>query len=80
MSNVVKLYETGPWGPLEEDWAKEMIELGYNPHDRNDIDEFFMDLEGEADGPVEMLTQIFGKTVMVSVDLFYAENENEKEE
>lgn len=77
MANIIKLYETGPWGPLEEQMASDMMELGYNPHDKNDVDEYFMDVEGEADGPISSDIKLFGKPAKVSIDLFPAENDNE---
>ena len=80
MSNIVKLYETGPWGPLEEQMAEDMMEYDYNPHDKNHVDEYFKDLEGEANGPIYWDMQLFGKPVRVTLDLLYAENENETKE
>ena len=78
MTNVVKLYETGPWGPLEEQMAEDMMDYGYNPHDKNDVDEYFKDLEGEADGPITWDIELFGKTVRVTLDLLYEENEDQE--
>ena len=78
MSNVVKLYETGPWGPLEEQMAEDMMDYGYDPHDKNDVDEYFKDLEGEANGPIYWDMQLFGKLVRVTLDLLYEENEEEE--
>ena len=78
MTNVVKLYETGPWGPLEEQMAEDMMDYGYDPHDKNDVDEYFKDLEGEANGPIYWDMQLFGKLVRVTLDLLYEENEEEE--
>ena len=78
MTNVVKLYETGPWGPLEEQMVEDMMDYGYNPHDKNDIDEYFKDIEGEAHGPIKWDTRVFGKTVRVTLDLLYEENEDQE--
>ena len=77
MSNVVKLYETGPWGPLEEAMAPNMMEYDYDPHDKNQVDEYFKDLEGEANGPICWDIQLFGKPVRVTLDFFYAEDKEE---
>ena len=67
--NIIKLYETGPWNPREESMAKEMMEEGYNPHCKQDVLEYFKEIEDNYGKISEMIT-LFNLPVEVTWDFF----------
>ena len=67
--NIIKLNETGPWNPREEDMAKEMMEEGYNPHCKQDVLEYFKEIQDKYGKISEMIT-LFNLPVEVTWDFF----------
>ncbi len=68
-NNIIKLYETGWWSPLEEEMASDMLRFGYNPHDKEEVIEYFLDIESEANGVVEQTISLFNLPVKISFTL-----------
>ena len=68
--NIVKLYETGPWNELESTMAQNMIEFNYNPHCKEDVLNYLMDVEGEADGTIQEMITLFNLPVKITLDFF----------
>jgi hypothetical protein len=73
--NIIKLYETGPWNPREEDMAKEMMEEGYNPHCKQDVLEYFKEIQDKYGKISEMIT-LFNLPVEVTWDFFPKGDQN----
>ena len=68
--NIVKLYETGPWSILESTMAEDMMEYDYNPHCKEDVLNYFRDVEGEANGTIQEMVTLFNLPVKVTLDFF----------
>ena len=68
--NIVKLYETGPWSILESTIAEDMMEYDYNPHCKEDVLNYFRDVEGEANGTIQGMVTLFNLPVKVTLDFF----------